>query len=134
MIIAEHGAAARGNVRKPSSGSPNANPWAMLASMSPESPPGDARLADLRTGLAGARGFRDFSCLPPAEENRPQPVDPAQPHTNSLKIIEVFHVDRFRKTSRDATRSQLTHQQYIRHPEVVCPHRLTPERLTASNL
>jgi uncharacterized protein (TIGR02284 family) len=27
--------------------------------------------------LAGARDFRDFSCLPPAEENRTQPADPA---------------------------------------------------------
>ena len=27
--------------------------------------------------LAGAWDFRDFSCLPPAEENRAQPADPA---------------------------------------------------------
>jgi hypothetical protein len=27
--------------------------------------------------LAGAQDFRDFSCLPPAEENRAQPADPA---------------------------------------------------------
>jgi hypothetical protein len=30
--------------------------------------------------LAGARNFRDFFCLPSAEENRTQPADPAQPH------------------------------------------------------
>jgi uncharacterized protein (TIGR02284 family) len=40
--------------------------------------------------LAGARGFRDFSCLPPAEENRAQPVDPAQPHIQFIENIEVF--------------------------------------------
>jgi uncharacterized protein (TIGR02284 family) len=41
--------------------------------------------------LAGAQDFRDFSCLPPAEANRAQPVDPAPTaHPNSLKIIEVF--------------------------------------------
>jgi uncharacterized protein (TIGR02284 family) len=40
--------------------------------------------------LAGAWDFRDFSCLPPAEENRAQPVDPAlTEHTIHLKI-EVF--------------------------------------------
>jgi uncharacterized protein (TIGR02284 family) len=38
--------------------------------------------------LAGERGFRDFSCLPPAKENRVQPADPAKPTLNP-KIIEV---------------------------------------------
>jgi uncharacterized protein (TIGR02284 family) len=34
------------------------------------------RFAEIR--LAGARGFRDFSRLPPAQENRGQPADPSQ--------------------------------------------------------
>jgi uncharacterized protein (TIGR02284 family) len=40
--------------------------------------------------LAGARGFRDFSCLPPAEENRAQPVDPAPTALFNSPNIEVF--------------------------------------------
>jgi uncharacterized protein (TIGR02284 family) len=41
--------------------------------------------------LAGAWDFRDFSCLPPAEENRAQPADPAPTeHTNSNVNSEVF--------------------------------------------
>jgi uncharacterized protein (TIGR02284 family) len=40
--------------------------------------------------LAGALDFRDFSCLPPAEANRAQPVDPAQPKIQFTEIIEVF--------------------------------------------
>jgi uncharacterized protein (TIGR02284 family) len=39
--------------------------------------------------LAGARDFRDFSCLPPAEENRTQPVDPAPTALPNLSQIEV---------------------------------------------
>jgi uncharacterized protein (TIGR02284 family) len=42
--------------------------------------------------LAGERNFRDFSCLPPAEENRAQPVDPAQPHTFSKAHIPKIEV------------------------------------------
>jgi len=39
--------------------------------------------------LAGARDFRDFSCLPPAEENRAQPADPA-PTAHPILKTEVF--------------------------------------------
>jgi uncharacterized protein (TIGR02284 family) len=41
--------------------------------------------------LAGALDFRDFSCLPPAEENRAQPVDPV-PTASPIyqQTIEVF--------------------------------------------
>src|ERR1700761_4630200 len=41
--------------------------------------------------LAGAQDFRDFSCLPPAEENRAQPADPA-PTASPIyqQTIEVF--------------------------------------------
>ena len=31
----------------------------------------------LSMGWSGARGFRDFSRLPPVQENRAQPEDPA---------------------------------------------------------
>lgn len=37
--------------------------------------------ADLRTGWQGRGVFAISPCLPPAEENRAQPVDPAQPHS-----------------------------------------------------
>jgi uncharacterized protein (TIGR02284 family) len=41
--------------------------------------------------LAGALDFRDFSCLPPAEENRAQPTDPAPAaHSTFTHKIEVF--------------------------------------------
>ena len=40
--------------------------------------------------LAGAWGFRDFSCLPSAEENRAQPTDPAPTARPFHPKIEVF--------------------------------------------
>jgi uncharacterized protein (TIGR02284 family) len=40
--------------------------------------------------LAGAWDFRDFSCLPPAEENRAQPADPAPTAPEFIPNIEVF--------------------------------------------
>jgi hypothetical protein len=44
--------------------------------------PGSRIRADLYTAKKmagrGARGFRDFSRLPPAQENRGQPADPTQ--------------------------------------------------------
>jgi uncharacterized protein (TIGR02284 family) len=39
--------------------------------------------------LAGEQGFRDFSCLPPAEENRAQPADPAPAVERIFLEIEV---------------------------------------------
>lgn len=40
-------------------------------------PPMDLGGKVLSMGWLGARGFRDFSRLPPVEENRGQPEDPA---------------------------------------------------------
>jgi uncharacterized protein (TIGR02284 family) len=40
--------------------------------------------------LAGERDFRDFSCLPPAEENRAQPVDPAPTGPLRSFLEEVY--------------------------------------------
>jgi uncharacterized protein (TIGR02284 family) len=46
--------------------------------------------------LAGALGFRDFSCLPPAEENRAQPADPAP--TECLERNKSFKIEVFMST------------------------------------
>ena len=45
---------------------PEPVPWAGLS-----------RAVSKHNGWPGARGFRDFSRLPPAQENRGQPADPA---------------------------------------------------------
>src|SRR6266566_6074850 len=54
--------------------------------------------------------------------------------SNSLKIIEVFHVDRRRKTARNATRSQLTYQHSPRQPEGLCRRRRTSKGRNAQAL
>ena len=56
-------------------------------------------------GWPGARGFRDFSRLPPAQENRGQPADPAPAGFNRALAHEVtkediIHGNRFSKKFR----------------------------------
>jgi hypothetical protein len=48
----------------------------------------------LQNGWPGARGFRDFSRLPPAQENRGQPADPAPAETHLISWLNLrgeFH-------------------------------------------
>src|SRR5260370_32565319 len=75
--------------------------------------------ADLIKWLAGERDFRDFSCLPPAKENRAQPADPA-PADLTVAPSEVHYVDRRRQTEGNEAGPERDHQRAGRQPEVLC--------------
>ncbi len=53
--------------------------------------------ADLSDRLAGARDFRDFSCLPPAKENRVEPADPAPAEAPHFRIEDQMASDETRE-------------------------------------
>jgi hypothetical protein len=58
----------------------------------PENSPG----AEVKyNGWPGARDFRDFSRLPPAQENRGQPADPAPADINETGPKGVLDGDRY---------------------------------------
>src|ERR1700709_2815032 len=44
----------------------------------------------VKVWLAGERGFRDFSRLPSAQENRGQPTDPASPHQSDFRDTRTY--------------------------------------------
>jgi uncharacterized protein (TIGR02284 family) len=59
--------------------------------------------------LAGERDFRDFSCLPSAEENRAQPTDPAQPPRNAPKIQPKIEVSMSTDSSKQHEMQRALH-------------------------
>ena len=85
--------------------------------------------ADLRNRLAGERDFRDFSCLPPAKENRGQPADPAPATaTRSTNFIEdhTMSTDSGKQNEMEP-RPQVPHQHPSGRTEGLRRHRRAPQ-------